>query len=354
MTEEMFPIATHDADRERIRARARLARDVLADLEEAAISAASRHGHQVDALKTELAVVADERDSAIAELDRLNHLDVLSLQLPSGGVPAGIEQGLRCWHSAAFAARTAAWTLKERLDVAAVDSMAVGLDDIRTILEEEKHDVVQHLLVIEDDKVQVVDSIHQLLAHIIAVDTAWPASLREATASQAELRRSLLWTQDELEKANAAALANAEAEADHLADMDGDLRQAVTELIDSIRPIDVAAARLADNGNPTSAIIVVAEAMREFTGQILENNEAMRALALARADADRLETELHAIEAACEAAGMAATVEREDIPAWLALHLTPRAAKVKAKRKAKAPAVEDEAGGIADAGGADE
>ena len=36
----------------------------------------------------------------------------------------------------------------------------------------------------------------------------------------------------------------------------------------------------------------------------------------------------------------AATVEREDIPGWLALHLTPRALQAKAKRKAKAPAVE--------------
>ena len=297
MTEPMFPVVTHDADRERIRARARLARDVLADLEEAAISAASRHGHQIDALKTEL-----------AEAQR-------QLATPSLPFPA---------------------------------SMAVGLDDIRVILEEEKRGVIDDLIVVEDGQVQVIDTIHQLLAHIIAVDTAWPASEMES------LRRSLLWTQDELRKANAAALANAEA--DHLADMDGDLRQAVTELIDSIRPVDVAAARLADNANPTAAIIVVAEALRELTGQILEDGEGetMRALALARADADRLETELHAIEAACEAAGMAATVEREDIPGWLALHLTPRAAKVKAKRKAKGSAVEDEAGDIADAGGADE
>ena len=298
MTESMFPVVTHDADRERIRARARLARDVLADLEEAAISAASRHGHQVDALKTEL-----------AEAQR-------QLATPSLPFPA---------------------------------SMAVGLDDIRTILEEEKRGVIDDLVVVEDGQVQVIDTIHQLLAHIIAVDTAWPASEMES------LRRQLQFAQDELRKANAAALANAEAEADHLADMDGDLRQAVTELIDSMRSVDVAAARLADNANPTAAIIVVAEALRELTGQILEDGEGetMRALALARADADRLETELHAIEAACEAAGMAATVEREDIPGWLALHLTPRAAKAKAKRKAKEPAVEDEAGDVADAGGLD-
>jgi hypothetical protein len=295
----MFPIVTHDADRERIRARTRLAHDVLADLEEAAISAASRHGHQVDALKTEL-----------AEAQR---------QLATPSLP--------------FAS-----------------SMVVGLDDIRTILVEETHTTVQELLVVEDGQVQVVDSIHQLLAHIIAVDTAWPASEMES------LRRSLLWTQDELRKANAAALANAQADADYLADADGDLRQAVAELIDSMRPVDVAAARLADNANPTAAIIVVAEALRELTGQILEDGEGetMKQLALARADADRLESELHLIEAACEAAGMAATVEREHIPGWLALHLTTRALKAKAKRKAKSPAVDDEAEDVADAGGADE
>ena len=65
----------------------------------------------------------------------------------------------------------------------------------------------------------------------------------------------------------------------------------------------------------------------------------MRALALARADADRLETEMHAIEAVCEAGGMPPTIEREDIPAWLAEHLTTRIErkeKVKKAKKAKA------------------
>ena len=282
---------THDIDRTRLAEKAQHVIAAIKDLEALAIAGATQHERQLDMLREELA----------------------------------------------------------KAPPAPTDSMAVGLDDIRTILEEEKHNVVQELLVIEDDKVQVVDSLHQLLAHVIAVDTAWPASEMQS------LRLQLQFAQDELCKANAAALANAEAEADHLADMDGDLRQAVTELIDSVRPVDVAAARLADNANPTAAIIVVAEALRELTGQILEDGEGetMRALALARADADRLETELHAIEAACEAAGMAATVEREDIPGWLALHLTPRAAKAKAKRKAKEPAVEDEAGDVADAGGLD-
>lgn len=164
MTESMFFIVTHDADRERIRARARLARDVLADLEEAAISAASRHGHQVDALKAELA-------------DAQRQLATPSLPSPA--------------------------------------SMAVGLDDIRTIFEEEKRGVIDDLIVVEDGQVQVIDTIHQLLAHIIAVDTAWPASEMDS------LRRSLLWTQEELSKAHAAALANAAVE-----DEAGDIAEA--------------------------------------------------------------------------------------------------------------------------------
>lgn len=269
---------THDIDRTRLAEKAQHVIAAIKDFEALAIAGATQHERQLDMLREELA---------------------------KAPTPA--------------------------------DSMTVGLDDIRTILEEEKHYVVQELLVIEDDKVQVVDSLHQLLTHIIAVDTAWPASEMES------LLRQLAWTEDELRKANAAALANADAEADHLADIDGDLRQAVTELIDSMRPVDVAAARLADNANPTAAIIVVAEALREFTGQILEDEETIRALALARADADRLETEMHAIEAVCEAGGMPPTVEREDIPAWLAEHLTTRIErkeKAKKAKKAKATAIE--------------
>ena len=274
---------THDIDRTRLAEKAQHVIAAIKDLEALAIAGATQHERQLDMLREELA----------------------------------------------------------KAPPAPTDSMAVGLDDIRTILEEEKHNVVQELLVIEDDKVQVVDSLHQLLAHVIAVDTAWPASEMQS------LRLQLQFAQDELCKANAAALANAEAEADHLADIDGDLRQAVTELIDSVRPVDVAAARLADNANPTAAIIVVAEALRELTGQILEDGEGetMRALALARADADRLETELHAIEAVCEAGGMPPTIEREDIPAWLAEHLTTRIErKAKKAKKAKAPAIEADDG----------
>jgi hypothetical protein len=256
MTEELFPIATHDADRERIRARARLARDVLADLEEAAISAASRHGHQVDALKTELAEAHRQLDARPA-----------------------------------------------------VDSMTVGLDDIRAILAEETHTTVQELLVVEDGQVQVVDSIHQLLAHIIAVATD-------------------------------AVDAKADADAEDLRTLTGKVRA----LAESIRPVNAVSASIAARCDVLAAIDEIAEAVTELARQIVggEKGEAMKALALEQANADQIENELQAIEAVCESGGMPPTIERADIPAWLAEHLVSRVEKkAKAKRKAKALAADD-------------
>jgi hypothetical protein len=292
MTEELFAIVTHDADRERIRARARLTRDVLADLEEAAISAASRHGHQVDALKTELAEAHRQLDARPA-----------------------------------------------------VDSMTVGLDDIRAILAEETHTTVQELLVVEDGQVQVVDSIHQLLAHIIAVATAWPDGETES------LRKSLAWTQEELAKSKAAHHASIKGATDN-ADADDDmwdeeirtLTSKVRALAESIRPVNGAAAEVAARCDVGAAIDVVAQAVTELAGQIVDGERglAMKALALEQANANQIETELQAIESVCESAGMPATVEREDIPAWLAEHLVSRVEKkAKAKRKAKALAADD-------------
>jgi hypothetical protein len=312
----MFPIVTHDADRERIRARARLARDVLADLEEAALSAASRHTHQVDALKTQLAAVVDERDAAVAEAWRLVAVD-------------GIAKGL-----------------KEELDARpAVDSMTVGLDDIRAILAEETHTTVQGLLVIEDGQVQVVDSLHQLLAHIIAVETAWPAS------TLASLRESLKWTQEELAKSKAAHIAsikgatdNANAAADQYEEEYQVLTGKVRALAESIRPVSSAAAEIAARCDVLAAIDVLAQAVTELAGQIVDGGkgEAMKQLAREQANGDQMETELQAIETICESRGMPATFERFDIPAWLAEQLTTRVEKkVKAKRKAKAIPADD-------------
>lgn len=292
MTEDMFPITTHDADRERIRARARLARDVLADLEEAAISAASRHGHQVDALKGELAEAQRQLDARPA-----------------------------------------------------VDSMTVGLDDIRTILVEETHTTVQDLLVVEDGQVQVVDSIHQLLAHVIAVATAWPDGETES------LRKSLAWTQEELAKSKAAHIASIKGAADN-ANADADmwdeeittLTSKVRALAESIRPVNSAAAEIAARCDVGAAIDVIAQAVTELAGQIVDGGrgEIAQALAHEQANANQIETELQAIEAVCESAGMSATVEREDIPAWLAEHLVSRVEKkTKAKRKAKAIPADD-------------
>jgi hypothetical protein len=347
MTEEMFPAVTMaDADRERIRARARLTRDVLADLEEAALSAASHHTHQVDSLKNELAVqredlqrlhrLNDRRRAVEAELDRLNNLDVLSLQLPDGSVPAGIEEGLRSWYRVAVG-RTDAPT--------AAASMTVGLDDIRTILAEETHTTVQELLVIEDGQVQVVDSLHQLLAHIIAVETAWPAS------TLASLRESLKWTQEELAKSRAAhhasikgATDNADADADMWDEEITTLTAKVRALAESIRPVNGAAAEIAARCDVGAAIDVVAQAVTELAGQIVDGGRGEIAQALAReqANANQIENELQAIETICESRGMPATCERVDIPAWLAEQLTARVEKkAKAKRKAKSIPADD-------------
>ena len=277
MTEPAFPIEPHDADRERIRARARLARDVLADLEEAAISAASRHGHQVDALKTEL-----------AEAQR-------QLATPSLPFPA---------------------------------SMAVGLDDIRVILEEEKRGVIDAA---SSCHRRDSETIHQLLAHIIAVDTAWPASEMES------LRRSLEWTQEELRKANAAAVDNAAAQDDYAAALVQDLQAAIDEMVAAITPINRPNAKLARLSNPIGAMRIITEVIEDVAKQILDgaSGENAKALAVALADADRIEDEIHAIEAVCEAAGMPATLERADLPAWLAEHLTTRIERKQKVKKAK-------------------
>jgi hypothetical protein len=292
MTEEMFPIATHDADRERIRARARLARDVLADLEEAALSAASRHGHQVDALKTELAEAQRQLDARPA-----------------------------------------------------VDSMVVGLDDIRAILAEETHTTVQELLVIEDGQVQVVDSLHQLLAHVIAVATAWPDGETES------LRKSLAWTQEELAKSKAAHIASikgathdADAAADQYEEEYQVLKGKVRALGEAIRPVNAAVANIVAHCDVLAGIDEIAEAVTELAGQIVDGGRGEMAQALAReqALANQIGTELQAIEAVCESAGMPANTEREDIPAWLADHLVSRVErKAKTKRKAKAIPADD-------------
>lgn len=301
MTEELFPIVTHDADRERIRARARLTRDVLADLEEAALSAASRHTHQVDALKAELAKAHRQLDARPA-----------------------------------------------------VDSMTVGLDDIREILAGEKHRVIEDLLVVDDGQVQVVDSIHQIMAHVIAVDTAWPAAETES------LRMSLAWTQQELAEARRAHNASVQDLADALdakADADAEdlctLTGKVRALAESIRPVNAVSASIAARCDVLAAIDEIAEAVTELARQIVDGEKGEMAQALAReqANGDQMETELQAIETICESSGMPATCERVDIPAWLAEHLTTRIErKAKAKRKAKAVAADDVGEGEVDNG----
>lgn len=278
----------HDIDRTRLAEKAQHVIAAIKDLEALAIAGATQHERQLDMLREELA----------------------------------------------------------KAPTAPADSMTIGLDDIRTILEEEKHNVVQELLVIEDDKVQVVDSLHQLLAHVIAVDTAWPASEMES------LRRQLAWTEDELKKERAARIKEIKARvenhdadeamyAEEIATITGKVRA----LAEAIRPINTGAAEIAARCDFGAAIDVVAQAVTELAGQIMDGGrgETAKALALAQAYATQTEDEMHAIEAVCEAGGMPPTVEREDIPAWLAEHLTTRIErkeKVKKAKKAKAPAIQ--------------
>jgi 2',3'-cyclic-nucleotide 2'-phosphodiesterase (5'-nucleotidase family) len=175
----------------------------------------------------------------------------------------------------------------------------------------------------------------------LAAKAQWTiAAVRElealAIAAATQHERQLDMLREELNKSNNAAVANAEAEADYLADLDGDLRQAVAELIDSIRPVKLSAAYLADNANPTAAIVVVAEALRELTGQVLEGNPLMDDLVKAREFGEQFFALFETITKTCTAAGMP-FCEPEDVPAWLAANLKP-----KARRKAKPAHVEDD------------
>lgn len=277
----------HDADRERIRARARLTRDVLDDLEEAALSAASRHTHQVDALKAELAA---------------------ALQRASG---EGVD-------------------------------MTVGLDDIRAVLADvgNAYRVVEDLLVLDDGQIQVVDSIHALVDHVIAVDAAWPA------ADLADLRTKLLWTETELGKQKSAladAIAGATADADatagfHAEEM-ADLTRLVRGLGKAMALIDPGVAEVALHANIGAALETVAGAILELGDQMRDGGDGLQqTLLLERADCHQTKAQFNAVESALEAVGMPRTLERDEIPAWLAANMKPKA---KAHR-VKAAASDDE------------
>lgn len=179
------------------------------------------------------------------------------------------------------------------------------------------------------DRTRLADKAQQVIAAIKDLE-----ALAIAGATQHERQLDML--RAELNKANNAAVANAEADADYLADRDGDLRQAVAELIDSIRPLNLGAVYLAHNANPTAAIVVIAEALRELTGQVLEENILMADIVKAREFGEQFFALFETVTKTCTAAGMP-FCEPEDVPAWLAANLKP-----KAKRKAKPAHVEDD------------
>ena len=315
-----------DSDREKIRAKARTARIVLDDLETLAMTTASRHDYQLDLLVAEVAELRVERDAAVAEAWRLVGAEDLAKSLQAD--VAELER--RTAHAAEV-------ILQGVDDVAAVD-MTVGLDDIRALLAEAGQDnpAIGALLVVDGDEVQVVDSLHAIVADVAMLTDAVRNGRVIAAEAQADRDRAIR-----------AAADNAAAEADHAAELAQDLQAAVDDLAAAIAPLNRPSAKLAKSSNPIGALRIVTEVVANIAAHVLDGaaGEGPKALAIALADADRIEDEIHAIEAVCEAAGMAATVERADIPAWLAEHLTTRVDQVKAKKKTKAAEVElDEAG----------
>lgn len=214
--------------------------------------------------------------------------------------------------------------------------MTIGLDDIRELLLEAGQDnpAIGALLVEDGDEVQVVDSIHAIVDTLVQRDGLVVALQDSRNRAKADRDRAIQ-----------AAADNAAAEADHAAELAQDLHAAVDGLVDAIASLNRPSAKLAKLSNPIGALRIVTEVVKDVARQVLDGiaGERPMALALSLADADQLEEQISAIEAVCEAAGMPATVERADIPAWLAEHLTTRAEK---KAKAKKDVVfKDDAGG---------
>jgi len=274
-------VEPRDSDKERILARARLARDVLADLEEAALSASSRHDHQVDLLKAELAEANR----------RIEHAADVILQ--------GVD------------------------DVTDAVDMTVGLDDVRAILADAANEnaAIAEFMVDEDGEIQVIDSIHALVAGVGSLADETLVARGETAKVRAELRATIQ-----------AATDNEHAAAARWVEEQAALARSVRDLVVAIRPISSAAAEVAARANIGAAVDVIAQAVAELACQILDDGSAtQKALMIERADRSTMEAQFFSIEAACEAAGMPATVERVDIPAWLAANLKPRAKAPKAK-----------------------
>jgi len=307
---------TPDIDRKRIEDTGERARRVIADLEYLAVAGATQHEKQVDLLKKETERLqadvdeANRRIFAAAAVGREGDVEV------ARQIAALKDELAEAYSRLAIAENTIALKPDEPPD------MTINLDDIRAVLAEAGQDnpAVGALLVSDsDDEVQVVDSIHALVGHIADLTGGQLADADRIARLSSDLKNTIQ-----------AATDNEQAAARWVEEQAA-LKQAVTRLVDALMPLDSSSAKLARVANPVSAIIVVAGAITDVVAELLDDDTAAKAVVAARADADRIEDEIHAIEAACATAGMAATVERRDIPAWLAANLKPRATpKVKA------------------------
>ena len=288
---------SNDIDRKRIEDKAGHAVAIIRALEQLALDGAAQQTHQLDGLKEELA-------GAYARLS--------------------------------LAERTIASAPEVLADV----DMTVGLDDVRAILVDAANEsaAVGGIIVADEDtnEIQVIDSVHALLDEVRRADVAEMVARAEIASARDRAAR----TEAERDAAIRAAADNASAEADGQAAATVMLEKAIGSLVGALFPIDRSSSKLAMVANPVAAIDIVTASVKELAFQIADGGEGetAKALAMARADADRIEDEIHAIEAACEAAGMAATVERADIPAWLAANLKPRA---KASKVKAGPSEED-------------
>jgi len=327
---------THDNDRQRIEDKAHSIRVGLVELERLAVAAASRHDHQVDLLKKkaeQLQADVDEANRRIFAAATVGREGDAEVDRQIAALKADMAEDFR---RIGHAADIILQGVDEATDV--VD-MTVGLDDIRELLAEAGQDnpAIGALLVDDGDEVQVVDSLHAILADLAMLTDAVRNGRVIAAEAQAARDRAIQ-----------AAADNAAAEADAAAGLAQDLQTAVDGLVAAVAPINRPSAKLARLSNPIGALRIVTEVVEDVARQILDGHQGQcaKALAMALTDADQLEEQISAIEAACEAGGMAATVERRAIPAWLASNLTTRAEKVKA-RKANATGPNDEPAALA-------
>lgn len=179
----------------------------------------------------------------------------------------------------------------------------------------------------DNDRKRIEDKAHQVRVGLVELERLAVAAATAHSHQVDLLKAELLATIQ-------AATDNEEARTDGDKEAASDMQAAIDGLVDAIASLNRPSAKLAKLSNPIGALRIVTEVVKDVARQVLDGiaGERPMALALSLADADQLEEQISAIEAACEAGGMAATVERADVPAWLASNLTTRAEKTKARK----------------------